>query len=56
MVQVLRQAGPGLHDDVHDQLVLPHRVAGPGSLLQLLLGHLQQGQGLAICKWICGVS
>ena len=50
MLQVLRQAGPRLHDVVPDQLLLSDRVAGPRPLLQLLLRHLQQGPGLAVCK------
>ena len=50
MLQVLRQAGPWLHDAVPDQLLLSDRVAGPRPLLQLLLRHLQQSPGLAICK------
>ena len=50
MLQVLRQAGPWLHNALPDQLVLLNRVAGAGPLLQLLLRHLQQGPGFAICK------
>ena len=52
MLQVLCQAGPRLHDALPDQLLLPHRVAGVGPLLQLLLRHLQQSQGLPLCKLI----
>ena len=52
MLQVLCQAGPWFHDALPDQLFLPHRVAGVGPLLQLLLRHLQQSQGLPLCKLI----